>query len=493
MDGLDQYKRLKDDLELFTKTCLKIRTKKGGVEPLILNKAQMTAHKAMQEQIARTGKVRAIIVKARQQGFSTYVAARYYHKVTHMIGCGVYILTHEDKATQNLFGMVKRYNDYNFDDMKPTKGFCNANELYFSDIDSGYRVATAGNKSVGRSATVQLFHGSEVAFWPNDEEHVAGIMQTIPDEAGSEIILESTGNGMNNLFYRLAMGALKGENDYELIFIPWHMTAEYSITPPDDFEMTEDEAHLCKAYGLNIGQMAWRRRKIAELGEYRFMQEYPATVQEAFQATASDTFITPDIVLSARNRTQPALGALIVGVDPAYEGKDLTAIVLRRGLKVLEVHTGKYSLMECVGRVVRMIEDAGADMVCIDTIGIGAGVYDRLLEQRYGHKVRSVKASSSPSDTRKYYNKRAEIWGEMKEWLDMGDIPQDDRLHMDLTALAYSFDSAGRLRMESKEDLRRKGKHSPDTADALALTFGVHIASPELSKLVNRRPRVSMG
>jgi hypothetical protein len=89
----------------------------------------------------------------------------------------VFILTHEDAATQNLFEIVDRYHQHCPVALRPSTGAANAKELNFNELDSGYKVGTAGTKGVGRSSTIQLFHGSEVAFWPNADSHAAGVLQ----------------------------------------------------------------------------------------------------------------------------------------------------------------------------------------------------------------------------------------------------------------------------------------------------------------------------
>ncbi len=424
-------------------------------------------------------------MKARQQGLSTYVAGRYYWRITHRKGVRAFILTHEQSATDNLFDMVKRYHENAPPDMQPVSSASSAKELYFAGLDSGYKVGTAGNKAVGRSQTIQYLHASEVAFWPNDREHAAGVFQAVPQANETEIILESTGNGMNNLFYEMCQKAAKGENEYQLIFVPWFINSEYADWTADQLELSEEEQNIRTAYNLNNAQMAWRRRKIGELGEYRFKQEYPATASEAFQTTADDVFIRPDVVLAARARTSDAFGPLIIGVDPASDGKDRTAIVLRRGKKLLEYSTHRFgTTMMCAGYVANLIDTVRPAMVCVDSIGIGKGIFDRLSEQRYGPIVRCVIASENADDTVRYKNKRAECWGRMKDWLvDGGSIPNDDELHADLVSLSYRYTSDGSLLMESKQDLRNRGARSPDVADALSLTFAYKVADKEISTM----------
>src|SRR5688500_9622432 len=167
----DRRLALKGDLELYARNCLTIRTKPGAEQTLRFNRAQKYIHERLEEQKAKTGRVRALILKGRQQGCSTYVGARFYHRATHQRGLRVFILTHEDAATQNLFEMVNRYHEHCPDLVKPSTGAANAKELFFEALDSGYKVGTAGTKGVGRSSTLQLFHGSEVGFWPHAETH----------------------------------------------------------------------------------------------------------------------------------------------------------------------------------------------------------------------------------------------------------------------------------------------------------------------------------
>lgn len=474
--------RLSSDFPFYSENLLKITPKSGSLIPFRLNYSQKFVHNKLEEQLRSKGMVRAIIVKARQQGFSTYIGGRFFWKSTLNTDLKVFILTHLKDATDNLFAMVQNYYDNLPVDLRPLAGASNAKELYFPNLRSGYKVGTAGSRAVGRSATFQLFHGSEVAYWPDAEGHMAGAVQAVPDALGTEIILESTGNGMNNEFYRLAMDARRGKNDYEVIFVPWFWSNEYrrSIPQDEEFYLDDEEEDLKRLYHLDNEQIYWRRKKRSSIGEAKFAREYPANIDEAFRYSGDDLFIDSQLVMKARARVSEGFGPLVLGVDPAAEGKDSTALVWRKGGKVLDVQRHQCSTMECVGMVVNAIRE-GVEMVFIDTIGVGIGVYDRLLELGYGYKVRKVVASGKPSEQMKYFNKRAECWGRMKEWLaESGDIPDNDILHTDLTTLGYKYHSNGTLQLESKQQLKEKGFDSPDTADALSLTFSEFIADQSL-------------
>ncbi|NNC01882.1 hypothetical protein HJC10_03310 [Corallococcus exiguus] len=318
--------RLKDDFPHYAAKCLRIRTKDGGVEPFALNEAQAYLHQRLEEQAQRTGRVRAIVLKGRQQGCTTYVQGRFFWRATHRAGVRAYILTHEDAATTNVFEMCKRYYEHCPELVRPSKGAANAKELLFDKLASGYKVGTAGSHGTGRSSTIQYFHGSEVAYWPNAATHMAGVLQAVPDAPGTEVILESTSNGPTGLFYELCMAAQRGEGDYQLIFIPWFWSREYRKPVPEGFTLTAEEERYKAAHGLDDAQVAWRRAKVVELGgAHHFRREYPATVKEAFQAAAVGALWTQELLDHVRVAEKPKdaegnplpMVRVVVAVDPS--------------------------------------------------------------------------------------------------------------------------------------------------------------------------------
>lgn len=474
--------KLKNDFEHYAKKCLKIRTKSGSIEPLLLNRAQQYLHNKLETQRKIKGIVRAIILKGRQQGCSTYIGGRFYHRATHSFGQRVFILTHEQDATDNLFEMANRYHEHCPEVVRPHTGASNAKELDFDNLDSGYRVGTAGSKAVGRSQTLQFFHGSEVAFWPNAESHAAGIMQAIPDLAGTEVLLESTANGMGNFFHNEWQKAEAGLSDYEAIFIPWYWQDEYRTVPPEDFSLSTEDEKYQDAYSLDDQQMAWRAGKIAKLGDLLFMQEYPATAAEAFQLTGHDSYIPPALVLKARKNTCDAYGPLVIGVDPARYGDDRFSIAWRKGRKVEKIESrSKIDLVTSANWVKQIIDDDKPDRAFIDVGGLGAGTVDILLSwgKPYTEIVKAINFGSEPQDIKGLErggprNRRAEMWMRSKKWLeDVADvdIPDSDALQADACAPSYKYDMQSRLLLESKEEIRKRGNRSPDEWDAVALTF----------------------
>ena len=256
--------------------------------------------------------------------------------------------------------------------------------------------------------------------------------------------------------------------------------------PPPDFQMSADELEALNLHGLTPAQVYWRRNKInSELDgdEARFMEEYPATPDEAFRAAKRDVFIQPNSVLKARRYLVPdeSEAPLIVAMDPARFGPDSSAFAWRRGrLASKFVRKSKWDTMALAGLAVNIIKADSPAAFFIDVIGLGAGVYDRLIELGYSGKVIAVNGAENATEDERYHNKRAECWGRMKEWLNSGavQIPDSDALAQDLLRPGFKYDSRGRVLLESKDDIRAKGDPSPDLGDALAMTFAEFVATP---------------
>jgi hypothetical protein len=474
------------DFPLYARTVLKIRTKSGAIEPFVLNRAQLFLHNIAEAQKRETGRVRLVCVKGRQQGISTYWQARTYHAITHARGREAFILTHEQDATDNLFSMTERFHRHVHPWFKPHTSAANAKALKFDQLDSGYTVATAGSKGAGRSKTIHLFHGSEVAYWPHAQTHIGGVMQAIPGYDNTEVMLESTANGPGDVFHGFWQAAIAGRSEYRAVFVPWYWQDEYQ-RDPKDLVLSEDDRLYMAANDLTLPQMAWRAHKITEFNGDggQFKREYPANPDEAFEASAEQSFITPEWVQIARRARAEPFGPRLLGVDPARFGDDLTAIVERQGRVVHAVETvAKRDTMEVAGMVKKRL-DTGIDFAFIDVVGIGAGVVDRLREMGYGTKIIPVNAGESALDDAKYRNLRAEMYGNLRDWLreQPAVLPDDDAVQADLCTVQYKFTSNSQYQLESKDDLKKRLGRSPDRGDAIVLTFArpVSTASVDVS------------
>lgn len=470
-------------LPSFAKNFLIIHDKSGASRHFEFNRAQQYIHERLEAQLKATGKIRALVLKGRQQGVSTLIQARFFHKTITKRGKKSFILTHHADSTRALFEMTKRYSENLDKALFPQPDKKNDNTLMFDGLGSGYRVGTAGSVEVGRGMTNQYLHLSEYAFYKDAAKIGMGLMNTVAEIDDTEIIKESTANGIDNDFYTDWQEAKNGKSRYQAIFVPWYWQDEYCIED-SQFIATEEEMEWLEQFGpngLKRGHLNWRRIKMQDIkGDYeqkcrKFRQEYPFTDSEAFLSSITDTFIQVEHVLKARKTKVDSKSHLVIGLDPARKGDDRTAIIRRRGRRAygLETHYN-IDTMELAGIIKRIIEKEEPKRVCIDSIGIGAGVVDRLHELGYTHVVEGVNVARRASEPSKYKNLRAELWDMMREWLiqDMPiEIPDSDELQTDLCSLGYKYDSSDRLQIEAKEDAKKRGLLSPDTSDALMLTF----------------------
>ena len=296
-----KLREYQSDFSLFAEEQVKIITKDAteGFVPFKLNAAQVEITKRLSKQLEETGKVRAIILKARQQGISTYCAGRVFWKSFFTPYARSVVMAHDSATSDALFNMSKNLIKNMQGELAPEERKSNAKEIIIhsaamSDPDAvaSYRLYTAGSPEAGRGTTPTILHASEVAFWQHDEKILSGLFQGISQAAGTEVILESTANGAQGEFYRLWRGAVAGENEYIPIFLPWFLTPEYRREAPEGFELDLEEEKLKEKFDLSNDQLYWRRLKIAEGGKLKFQQEYPASADEAFIVSGSAVFNT---------------------------------------------------------------------------------------------------------------------------------------------------------------------------------------------------------
>ena len=484
---LRRLKRLRSNLPLYAAEVLKIQAKSGAVVPFVFNRAQRYLHERFEAQKARTGKVRALIGKGRQTGGSTYVGGRFYWRTSMRAGVKTFILCHEQEASDTLFDMVSTFHANN--PIRPSTGAANAKELVFDKLRSGYSVGTAGSKAVGRSSTNHLLHWSESAYSPNAAGHAAGIVQTVPDLPGTDIVKESTGNGPEGEFYESWQVAEGGRGDYEALFLPWYWSEDYCRPVDPGFTMDDEERHYAQLHGLTDGQIAWRRAKISELKSHiLFQREYPATSQEMFAATGKQSYINAELVLAARKAALEGIGPLVVGVDPARFGDDRFSVAWRRGRRVHQIESRLHiGTTEALAWLRDIIDQDKPARMFIDAGGGGDRLFDMLQSwgKPYSDAVVLVNFGSKPQtevliadDGTKRAgpaNRRAEMWMRSKEWLEQtggADLPDSDALQADACGPGYHYSTTDqRLVLESKEQMRARNVRSPDEWDAVVLTF----------------------
>lgn len=242
-----------------------------------------------------------LVLKGRQQGFTSFITA--YQLSNSIIGKNFSGFTLADSGdnTNTIFEDKAKY-IYNQlpEALKPTEKYNNRREFHFEKLNSRWRVNTAGNKEVGRSKTINFFHGSEAAFWDSIDSIMTGLGEALTKD--SIQILETTANGLNE-YKDLWDGAEKGENNWEPKFYEWWLTPEYVLQFEDkerenafkaDVMESEDEFYtklrlLKDLEGLTWPQLYWYFGKYRDLRE-KLPQEYPCTAEEAFLASGKPRF-----------------------------------------------------------------------------------------------------------------------------------------------------------------------------------------------------------
>jgi hypothetical protein len=259
---------------------------------------QEALYERIKEESKKRRPLRFIVLKARQMGFSTLVEGIGFKRVATENNIKMAIVTHKDDATRNLYEMTRRYYDNLIPELKPKTESYTGYGLQFGELKSSIVCYTAGGQGIGRSATINILHASEVAFWPGDiSETLDGLLQAVPDNENSMIFLESTAKGFNK-FKDIWDAAVNGENDYIPIFAAWHQHEEYVMDPTgfiinEDIERYGNEQELKELYNLSDGQLAWRRSTIKNKLNNdlsKFKQEYPSNPLEAFIFSGDSVF-----------------------------------------------------------------------------------------------------------------------------------------------------------------------------------------------------------
>ena len=321
-----------NDPLLFIETVLKIKDKLGHLIDFEFNEPQLRLYREYRKQQKEGRPVRIIILKARQMGFSTAVAALFYQATVTNYNTDSAIVAHKAEASTNIFDKAKLFFENSPAIFRPLRKASNAKELVFENpatnprikaispgLRSRIRVETAVDKNVLRSATVQYLHLSELAFWPYPEESMASAMQAVPPQRGTAVIIESTANGIGGTFYDEWMRAERGESEFVPLFFPWYEMSDYRMPVPDDFSLTDEEAELKELYSLDDEQIVWRRWCISANCKGSidtFHQEYPSTPHEAFLSSGRPVFDSKILDKAIMEAKEPVKQGRVVKANP---------------------------------------------------------------------------------------------------------------------------------------------------------------------------------
>jgi hypothetical protein len=288
---------------------------------LEFNQAQRIVHEKISRQRQETGRVRAVILKARQEGVSTYTAARFKRRMNLWPNTQGLVIADEDDRSGVLYEIYDRFQEFMPIELRLGKRTSLKRKRLALENGSALEVETAGDIQAGRAMTIQLLHISELAAWRHAEETMISLLQAVPRE-GSEVIVESTAQGVGNRFHRLWVEAETGNSGWLAIFLPWWIHEEYALRLTDAgrqeiLETLSDwERKVLKigiewegaSHKLSVEQLAWRRATIAEQfegDERAFRQEFPSTAEEAFLVSGNAFFDEEALQDYARRTLRP--------------------------------------------------------------------------------------------------------------------------------------------------------------------------------------------
>ena len=368
---------------------LKVRSKEKKVVLLWPNRAQ--------REYARRCTKRNVVLKARQLGLTTYVAARFFIQTITQPGTVTVQVAHSQESAEEIFQIVHRFWANLPKRMREgalVRSRASVRQIVFPRLDSEYRVATAADPNAGRGMTIHNLHCSEVARWPRDgEETLASLRAAVPAEG--EIVLESTPNGAGGVFYEEWQRA--AETGYTQHFFPWWYDEQNRVKQAAAEQMTPEEEELVKNAGLDVGQIAWRRRNRAQLRGLA-AQEHAEDAVTCFRASGECVFEVEAIeqALEAAGEAfetrengrllvwlpVQAGKQYIVGVDPAGGGSEgdyscAQVIERRTGMQCAELH-GHFPPRELAAKLMELAKIYNDALLAVERNNHGYGVLAHL-------------------------------------------------------------------------------------------------------------------
>ncbi len=369
---------------------LRIRDKQRKLVPLIANRAQ--------REYEQKHKQKNIVLKARQLGITTYVAARFFIETITQPGTLSVQVAHDQESAEEIFKIVHRFWEnlpkaLRLGPLRTSRA--NIRQMVFPELDSEYRVETAADPNAGRGLTIHNLHCSEVARWPRDgTETLASLRAAVPQDG--EIVLESTPNGASGVFYEEWQRA--GETGSARHFFPWWYEDSYREAHPAG-SLTEEERELMERAGLNAEQIAWRRTNQSTLRQLS-PQEFAEDPQSCFLTSGECVFDLKEITRRMERCAPPMEKGdnerlliwwpprkphlYVMGVDPAGGGTGgdyAVAQVIDRatGLQCAELR-GHYPPRELATRVAELGRAYNDALVVVERNNHGHAVLAYLSE-----------------------------------------------------------------------------------------------------------------
>ena len=295
------------------------------------------------------------------------------------------------------------------------------------------------------------------------------------------MVIFDEASGISPNIYEAATGAMAGGHVVRFVLIgnPTRNRGPFYDAFRDP---TFNKIHIS---AFDIPNVKLKRQVVPGLATYDWVEEmrlkygeasdiYRVRVAAKFPKQASDTLISIDLIERSfhADRELYKTDDEVIGLDVARYGEDSSAAVYRKGnfAKVLDVLNGN-NTMELAGRAKRWLMEYKNAKLYIDIIGVGAGVFDRLREQpEIASRVYGVNSAGKPRQEEDHINIRIESWVNVRDWLRDAVLEKHEGFYQ-LAHPKYKLTSNGKMQLESKEDMKKRGVKSPDVGDALALTL----------------------
>ncbi len=298
MNALAQLRSVIEDPRVYIDALLWIIDKRGQAVPFRLNAVQRKLLQLKREAIAAGRRPRFLVLKARRQGITTFEQAMNFWTVATKPNRKVLTLAHNAESTEKVFRIPNFFYERLDETFRPKRLTShNKRDLNFPLLNSLYYVGTAGSRGLGRGDTLNRVHWSEVAWSKGGISEQRNLLAGLTEACShGEVVLETTANGVGDLFHALWTEAAQGQGEWTAIFLAWWEDPTYRLrlTAKDSAEvwdhLTDEEKDLVRLANLDVEQIAWRRAKIAELGRAMFSQEYPEDPSTCFLVSGSRFF-----------------------------------------------------------------------------------------------------------------------------------------------------------------------------------------------------------
>lgn len=335
LDYTDEYRSI---FSKFAPSCLKIQNVNGELIDFEVNEIQHILERIIKDIKKKKRLIRLVILKARREGVSTYFGGRFYWQTSLNRNRYAMIIAHEPEATDFLFDMQKRFYAHIPPEFSPQNKYNNKKVLEFNNdsgtgLDSAIRVGTAGKEQFGSSQLIHYLLLSELSKYPKatTSNLLTSLLQTVPDEENTEVIMESTALTTGGEFYDRYWSAryhyelyldsedkckfkqkirenTSPDNSYSSIFIPYFVFQKHRMSVPKGFKLTDEEKELKKMYDIPDEGLVWRRDAIENKckGDVEvFHREYPTNELECFLSSGYSPFDIKKVMELRNNAPDP--------------------------------------------------------------------------------------------------------------------------------------------------------------------------------------------